>query len=57
MTRADPPSFTAADLWRFAGYLAGEATVEQAAKGSGRFASEGNAMLEALCRKLGRQAR
>lgn len=57
MSRADPPSFTAADLWRFAGYLAGEATVEQAAKWSGRLASEGGAMLEALCRRVGNRGR
>lgn len=56
MSRADPPSFTATDLWRFAGYLAGEAPVEQAAKWAGRRADEGGAMLETLCRKLGWQA-
>jgi len=57
VSRAAISSFTAPELWRFAGYLAGEATVENAAKWAGRKATEGGAMLAALCARLGPQAR
>lgn len=52
-----PPPSPNPTLWRFAGYLAGEATVEQAAKWSGRAEADGPALLEELKARLGPQAR
>jgi hypothetical protein len=44
-------------LWRFAAYLAGGATPEQAAKWLGVPAEHGTVMLTELCARLGPQAR
>lgn len=53
MSRA---AFSRDILWRFAGYLAGEARVEDAAKWAGAAAADGQNLLRALCNLMGPQA-